>query len=48
VWLRSAQVYVSQTHSDWFVKNLVAILGELRAAFGVLAPAAIGKVTGWD
>ena len=40
VWLRSAEVFVSDSHSDFFVKNLVAVLAEIRAAVGVLAPAA--------
>jgi hypothetical protein len=30
----------SDSHADFFIRNLVAILGELRAAFGVLRPAA--------
>lgn len=33
-------VSVSDSHSDFFIRNLVAVLGELRAAFGVLRPAA--------
>jgi hypothetical protein len=48
VWLRSLQVYVSEAHSDWFVKNIAAVLCELRAALAVLVPAAIGKVTSVD
>lgn len=35
-----AAVSVSDSHSDFFIRNLVAILGELRAAFGVTRPAA--------
>lgn len=35
-----AQILVSDSHSDFFVRNLIAILAELRAAFGVLRPAA--------
>ena len=46
VWLRSADVFVSDSHSDFFVKNLVAVLAEIRAAVGVLAPAAFVRVTG--
>ncbi len=48
VWMRSLQVYVSESHASYFTFNLCAILAELRAAFGVLVPAAVGKVTGWD
>jgi hypothetical protein len=46
VWLRSTSVYVSDAHSDWFTKNLIAVMGEIRAAVGVLAPAAFCRVTG--
>ena len=48
VWLRSLQVYVSESHGWYFVLNMVAVLAELRAALGVLAPAGVGTVTGWD
>lgn len=41
LWLREGtQVLASDTHMDFFVRNLVAILAELRTAFGVIAPAA--------
>ena len=46
VWLRSAEVFVSDSHSDYFTRNLVAVMGEIRAAVGVLAPAAFVRVTG--
>ena len=49
LWLReAAQILASDSHDDFFVKNLVAVLAELRAAFGVLLPAAFCKVTGLD
>ena len=48
VWLRSMQIYISESHASYFPLNLVAILAELRAALGVLAPAGVGTVTGWD
>jgi hypothetical protein len=48
VWLRSLNVYFSASHSDYFVRNLVAILADLRAASAVTAPAGVGKVSGWD
>ena len=35
-----ASIAVSDSHADFFVRNLVAILSELRAAFGILRPAA--------
>jgi HK97 family phage major capsid protein len=36
-----ANILVSDSPNDYFLRNLVAILCELRAAFGVLRPAAI-------
>lgn len=38
---QQAQILISDSHSDFFIKNLVAILAEMRAAFGILRPAAI-------
>jgi len=35
-----AQILVSDSHSDFFIRNLIAILAELRAIFGVIRPAA--------
>jgi len=45
-----ASVTISDSHADFFVRNLVAILAEARAAFGVLDPALICRatVTGTD
>lgn len=34
------QILVSDSHSDFFIRNLLALLGEMRAAFGVIRPAA--------
>lgn len=39
-----ASIMVSDSHSDFFIRNLVAILAEMRAAFGVLKPAALVKI----
>lgn len=36
-----ANVQVSDSHSDFFIRNLLAILGELRAAFGCIRPSAL-------
>lgn len=36
-------IYMTDSHSDWFKRNLIAILYEGRWAFGVLRPAAIVK-----
>lgn len=35
-----ATVRVSDSHADFFIRNMVAVLGELRAAFGVIRPSA--------
>jgi HK97 family phage major capsid protein len=34
-------VSVSDSHANFFIRNIVAILAELRAAFGILQPTAI-------
>lgn len=39
-----ASISVSDSHSDFFIRNLVAILAEQRAAFGVRRPAAIVEI----
>jgi HK97 family phage major capsid protein len=49
LWLREgAQVLATDSHSDFFIKNLVALLAEMRAAFGVLMPTAFCRVTSFD
>jgi HK97 family phage major capsid protein len=40
-----ASIQVTDSHADFFVRNLVAILAELRCAFAVLRPAAFVKLT---
>lgn len=35
-----AGISVSDSHADFFVRNLVAILAEMRAAFGIIRPSA--------
>jgi HK97 family phage major capsid protein len=35
-----AAILVSDSHADFFIRNLIAILAELRAAFGIFRPAA--------
>lgn len=39
-----ANISVSDSHSDFFIRNMVAILAELRAAFGVIRPTAFVEV----
>lgn len=39
-----ASITVTDSHADFFVRNLVAILAEMRAAFGVIQPSAFVKV----
>lgn len=39
-----AAVQVSDSHADFFVRNLVAILAEMRAAFGVIRPKAFVEI----
>lgn len=39
-----ATITMSDSHSDFFVKNLVAVLAEMRAAFGVVQPNAFVSI----
>jgi HK97 family phage major capsid protein len=46
LWEREGiNVMVSDQHSDFFTRNLLAILAEMRAAFGVLDPQAFCTIT---
>lgn len=36
-----ANISISDSHADYFIRNMVAILAEMRAAFGVRRPAAL-------
>lgn len=40
-----ASVQITDSHADFFIRNLVAVLAEMRAAFGVLRPQAFCKIT---
>jgi HK97 family phage major capsid protein len=44
-WRETITISVSNSHSDYFVRNLVAILAEARLALLVTMPEAFGKVT---
>jgi len=39
-----ANISVSDSHSDFFIRNMVAILAEMRAAFGITRPSAFCEV----
>lgn len=39
-----ASISASDSHQDFFTRNLVAILAELRAAFGILRPSAFVEI----
>jgi HK97 family phage major capsid protein len=41
---QQTQISVSNSHQDFFVRRLVAILAEMRAAFGILRPAAFVEI----
>ena len=41
---QQTQIFVTDSHSDWFVRNIMAILAELRLAFAVTQPAAFVEV----
>lgn len=39
-----SMISMSDSHADFFIRNMVAILGEMRAAFGVTKPAAFCEI----
>lgn len=39
-----ASITMTDSHSDFFVRNMVAILAEMRAAFGVIQPSAFVEI----
>lgn len=46
LWEREGvNVMVSDQHADFFIRNLLAVLAEMRAAFGVLDPQAFCTIT---
>jgi HK97 family phage major capsid protein len=40
----SANIQVSDSHEDFFIRNMVAILAEMRAALGVIRPSAFVEI----
>jgi len=45
---QTVTISISDSHADYFVRNLVAILGELRAAFAVVKPTAFVEIATAD
>jgi HK97 family phage major capsid protein len=39
-----AQIFVTDSHSDFFIRNILVLLAELRAAFGVIRPKAFVQI----
>lgn len=39
-----ASISISDSHADFFIRNLLAVLGEVRAAFGIIKPKAFVKI----
>jgi HK97 family phage major capsid protein len=39
-----ASISVTDSHDDWFIRNMIAILAEMRAAFGLIRPSAFIQV----
>lgn len=45
LWEREgASIQVSDSHANFFIRNMVAILAEMRAAFGILQPSALVEI----
>lgn len=45
VWDReAANILVSDSHEDFFIRNMIAILAEMRAAFGVIRPSGFVEI----
>lgn len=45
LWIRNeTQLYISDSHSDFFIRNLIALLAEMRAAFAVIRPEAFIEI----
>jgi HK97 family phage major capsid protein len=46
IWDREqASISVTDSHDDWFIRNMIAILAEMRAAFGVIRPSGFVEVS---
>lgn len=40
----AAQMYMTDSHSDFFIRNIITILAELRLGFGLIRPAAFVNI----
>lgn len=44
-WNRQQEtIYITDSHSDFFIKNILVMLAEMRGAFGVIRPAAFVEI----
>ena len=43
---QQSAIYVTDSHKDWFQRNLLAVLAEERIGFGCLDPDALCTITG--
>ena len=41
---QQATISMTDSHDDWFIRNLIAILAEMRAAMGLIRPNAFVNV----
>lgn len=39
-----ASITMTDSHDDWFIRNMIAVLAEMRAAFGLIRPSAFVQV----
>jgi hypothetical protein len=47
MWLRQgATISATDSHSDWFLRGIIAVLATMRAAFAVQRPKCFCTVTG--
>lgn len=45
LWIRQeTQVYISDSHMDFFIRNMIAVLAEMRAALAVIRPEAFIEI----
>lgn len=42
---QQSTIFISDSHADFFIRNMVAVLGEMRAAFGIIRPSGFVEVS---